>query len=184
MATEKMTKREIFDELSEILTNQFGVPSKAIKDDSTFSSMNIDSDEMVNLYYYIEMRFGGLISDENREKITDMDSAVSYVNENQKDDIRARIADDGNRREVGHGYNYFEHEQELEELKVSFSHMSELLNNLPNQEKANLGPAFLELEKAKNDLLPKFKKLDWIFGHNVSIAHREQAIDSQNDNSR
>ncbi len=72
---------EIFDKLKELTAEQLGVDEDAITTDTTFEDLDADSLDMVELMMAIEEEFDIEIPDEDSEKLTNMEDAVSYISE-------------------------------------------------------------------------------------------------------
>lgn len=70
---------DIYDKLSSILTDTFGVPSDEIAPDVTFESLSLDSLDLVELTLAVEEELGVKIEDEELEDIRTVGDAVAAV---------------------------------------------------------------------------------------------------------
>ena len=73
-----------FDKVKEVIIDKLGVDEDAIKTDAHFvNDLGADTLDTVELIMEFEEEFGIEIPDEDAEKITNVSSAVKYVEEHK-----------------------------------------------------------------------------------------------------
>ena len=78
-----MTQDEIAAKLTEILTDQFGVPEDEVEADATFESMGLDSLDLVEVTMVIDEELGVRIPDERLPEVETFQQAVKVIDELQ-----------------------------------------------------------------------------------------------------
>ena len=74
-----------FDKIKEVIIDKLGVDESAITKEAHFvNDLGADSLDTVELIMEFEEEFGIEIPDEDAEKITNVSSAVKYVEEHKK----------------------------------------------------------------------------------------------------
>jgi len=77
-----MSAAEIKDQVYDIIVSKMGVGKEQIKDDSKFTDdLGADSLDTVELIMEFENKFGIQIPDEDAEKISTVQDAISYISE-------------------------------------------------------------------------------------------------------
>ena len=80
-----MTTEQIFDRVQLILIEQLSVEKENVTMNANFiDDLNADSLDIVELVMAMEQEFDISIPDEEAEKITTVQQAVDYINENSK----------------------------------------------------------------------------------------------------
>lgn len=75
---------DVTAKVKQIIAEQLGVDEPEIKNDSSFiDDLGADSLDTVELVMAFEEEFGIEIPDEEAEKITSVQDAISYITENQ-----------------------------------------------------------------------------------------------------
>ncbi len=75
---------DVASKVKQIIAEQLGVDEPEIKNDSSFiDDLGADSLDTVELVMAFEEEFGIEIPDEEAEKITSVQDAISYITENQ-----------------------------------------------------------------------------------------------------
>ena len=73
-----------FDKVKEVIVDKLGVEEDKIETSSSFvDDLGADSLDTVELIMQLEEEFGIEIPDENAEKMTTVQQAVDYIEENQ-----------------------------------------------------------------------------------------------------
>ena len=79
-----MDTDEIFDAVKSIIVEQLGVSEASVTTDASFiDDLGADSLDIVELVMALEEEFGTEIPDEEAEKITTVQAAIDYINNNQ-----------------------------------------------------------------------------------------------------
>ncbi len=79
-----MDREEILSKIQEITADRLGVDESDVTPDASFrEDLEADSLDLVELIMELEEQFGMEIPDEEAEKITTVEEAVDYVQENQ-----------------------------------------------------------------------------------------------------
>ena len=78
-----MSNDEIASKLTEILTEQFGVPEDEISPDASFESMGLDSLDLVEVTLVIDEELGVKIPDDRLPEIETPAQAVNVISELQ-----------------------------------------------------------------------------------------------------
>jgi acyl carrier protein len=74
----------VFERVRDIIVEQLGVePDKVVMGASFREDLEADSLDLVELIMAFEEEFGGEISDEDAQKITTVEQAVSYLEQHQ-----------------------------------------------------------------------------------------------------
>lgn len=73
----------VFDKVKSIVVDQLGVEEEGISLETSFTELNADSLDIVELIMALEEEFDLDIPDEDAEKIRTVGDAVSYIKENQ-----------------------------------------------------------------------------------------------------
>ncbi|MEA4900159.1 acyl carrier protein [Desulfitobacterium sp.] len=73
----------VFDKVKSIVVDQLGVDEEEISLDTSFTDLNADSLDIVELIMALEEEFDLDIPDEDAEKIRTVGDAVNYIKENQ-----------------------------------------------------------------------------------------------------
>jgi acyl carrier protein len=73
----------IFDKVKSIVVDQLGVDEEEISLETSFTDLNADSLDIVELIMALEEEFDLDIPDEDAEKIRTVGDAVNYIKENQ-----------------------------------------------------------------------------------------------------
>ena len=80
-----MSDKSIADRIKDIIVEQLGVNADQIKPEAKFiEDLGADSLDIVELVMALEEEFGTEIPDEEAEKITTVQQAIDYVNNNLK----------------------------------------------------------------------------------------------------
>ncbi|MDH5751525.1 MAG: acyl carrier protein [Deltaproteobacteria bacterium] len=75
---------DVASKIKQIIAEQLGVDEPEIKPESHFvDDLGADSLDQVELVMALEEEFGIEIPDEEAEKITTVEAAINYVNENR-----------------------------------------------------------------------------------------------------
>lgn len=78
-----MAKENAFEKVKELIAEQLGIEEEEITLESSFvDDLGADSLDIVELIMAIEEEFGIEIPDEDAEKLTTVNDAVTYVKEN------------------------------------------------------------------------------------------------------
>jgi len=72
----------VFEKVKAIIVDQLGVEEDEITLDTTFTDLNADSLDIVELIMALEEEFDLDIPDEDAEKIRSVGDAVNYIKEN------------------------------------------------------------------------------------------------------
>ena len=73
-----------FDKIKEVIIDKLGVEESAITEEAHFvNDLGADSLDTVELIMEFEEEFGIEIPDEDAEKITNVSSAIKYIDENK-----------------------------------------------------------------------------------------------------
>jgi len=72
----------VFEKVKAIIVDQLGVEEDEITLDTTFTDLNADSLDIVELIMALEEEFDLDIPDEDAEKIRTVGDAVNYIKEN------------------------------------------------------------------------------------------------------
>jgi len=79
-----MEKQEIFDKVSEIVSDHFDIDQAKITNDLNLKNdLNADSIDFVEFVLEIEDTFGSEISDTEAEKLNTIGEVVNYIAEQQ-----------------------------------------------------------------------------------------------------
>ncbi|MGI8866030.1 MAG: acyl carrier protein [Rubrobacteraceae bacterium] len=79
-----MTRDEVLTKIQEIAADRLGVDESDVVPEASFrEDLEADSLDLVELIMELEEQFGMEIPDEEAEKITTVEEAVNYVQENQ-----------------------------------------------------------------------------------------------------
>ncbi|CUS26186.1 hypothetical protein FC70_GL001701 [Paucilactobacillus oligofermentans DSM 15707 = LMG 22743] len=79
-----MEKQEIFDKVSEIVSDHFDIDQAKITNDLNLKNdLNADSIDFVEFVLEIEDTFGSEISDNEAEKLNTIGEVVNYIAEQQ-----------------------------------------------------------------------------------------------------
>ncbi len=79
-----MNREEILSKIQELTADRLGVDESDVTPDASFrEDLEADSLDLVELIMELEEQFGMEIPDEEAEKITTVEEAVDYVQENQ-----------------------------------------------------------------------------------------------------
>ncbi len=81
-----MSQDEIAAKLTEILTDQFGVPEDEIEPDASFEAMGLDSLDLVEVTLVIDEELGVRIPDERLPEIETPAQAVKVISELQDEE--------------------------------------------------------------------------------------------------
>ncbi|AHF07609.1 acyl carrier protein [Desulfitobacterium metallireducens] len=73
----------IYDKVKSIVVDQLGVDEEEISLETSFTELNADSLDIVELIMALEEEFDLDIPDEDAEKIRTVGDAVNYIKENQ-----------------------------------------------------------------------------------------------------
>jgi len=80
-----MTRDEILEKVKKITSEQLGVePSQITMDAKFVDDLGADSLDTVELIMALEEEFGIEISDEEAEKLTDVQKVIDYIEKHQK----------------------------------------------------------------------------------------------------
>lgn len=72
---------ELFEKISEIVSEQLDIDTEIIKLGTTFEDLNADSLDVVELIMALEEEFDIEIPDEDAENIKSIENAVGYIAE-------------------------------------------------------------------------------------------------------
>lgn len=75
--------QELLDTISEVLSEDFGVPEDDIAPDATFEALGLDSLDVVELTLVLEEKTGVKLEDEELEDIRTLQQAVDKIAEKQ-----------------------------------------------------------------------------------------------------
>jgi acyl carrier protein len=75
--------QELLDTITEVLTEDFGVPEDDISPDATFEGLGLDSLDVVELTLVLEEKTGVKLEDEELEDIRTLQQAVDKIAEKQ-----------------------------------------------------------------------------------------------------
>jgi acyl carrier protein len=75
--------QELLDTITEVLTEDFGVPEDDISPDATFEALGLDSLDVVELTLVLEEKTGVKLEDEELEDIRTLQQAVDKIAEKQ-----------------------------------------------------------------------------------------------------
>jgi acyl carrier protein len=79
-----LNREEILSKIQELTADRLGVDESDVTPDASFrEDLEADSLDLVELIMELEEQFGMEIPDEEAEKITTVEEAVDYVQENQ-----------------------------------------------------------------------------------------------------
>lgn len=73
----------VFEKVKSIVVDQLGVDEEQISLETSFTELNADSLDIVELIMALEEEFDLDIPDEDAEKIRTVGDAVNYIKENQ-----------------------------------------------------------------------------------------------------
>ncbi|WP_425807235.1 acyl carrier protein [Desulfitobacterium sp. Sab5] len=73
----------VFEKVKSIVVDQLGVDEEEISLETSFTELNADSLDIVELIMALEEEFDLDIPDEDAEKIRTVGDAVNYIKENQ-----------------------------------------------------------------------------------------------------
>lgn len=73
----------VFEKVKSIVVDQLGVDEEEISLETSFTELNADSLDIVELIMALEEEFDLDIPDEDAEKIRTVGDAVNYINENK-----------------------------------------------------------------------------------------------------
>lgn len=73
----------VFEKVKSIVVDQLGVDEEVISLETSFTELNADSLDIVELIMALEEEFDLDIPDEDAEKIRTVGDAVNYITENQ-----------------------------------------------------------------------------------------------------
>lgn len=76
-----MTRTEIKQSLTTILTEQFGVPAEDVTEDATFEALGLDSLDLVEVTLVIDEELGIRIPDDRLGDITTTGDAVDVLDD-------------------------------------------------------------------------------------------------------
>lgn len=77
-----MEKKEIFDKVSAIVADHFGIDRAKITDDLNLrEDLNADSIDFVEFVLEVEDTFGAEIGDDDAEKLSTIGQVVDYIDE-------------------------------------------------------------------------------------------------------
>ena len=69
----------VYDKVSEILTDKFGVPAEDIKPEATFDDLDLDSLDLAEFAMAAEEDLGVGISDEEAEELSSLNDTVKLL---------------------------------------------------------------------------------------------------------
>ena len=84
-----MTRSDIQQQLTTILTDQFGVPEDEITEDATFEALGLDSLDLVEVTLVIDEELGIRIPDDKLGEIETTSDAVDVLVELDQDKVDA-----------------------------------------------------------------------------------------------
>ncbi len=75
--------QDVYTTITEILTEEFGVPADDISPDATFEKLGLDSLDVVELTLVLEEKTGVKLEDEELEDVRTLQDAVNKIAEKQ-----------------------------------------------------------------------------------------------------
>lgn len=81
-----MSRQDLLEKLTAILTDQFGVPADDVSEDATFEALGLDSLDLVEVTLVVDEELGVRIPDDRLGDITTVGDAVDVVAELQSVD--------------------------------------------------------------------------------------------------
>lgn len=69
----------VYDKVSQILTEKFGVPPEDIKPEATFEDLDLDSLDLAEFALAAEDELGAGISDEEAEQLSTLEETVKLL---------------------------------------------------------------------------------------------------------
>lgn len=76
-----MSRQDLLEKLTAILTDQFGVPADEVAEDATFEALGLDSLDLVEVTLVVDEELGVRIPDDRLGDITTVGDAVDVVAE-------------------------------------------------------------------------------------------------------
>jgi len=76
-----MSRQDLLEKLTAILTEQFGVPADEVSEDATFEALGLDSLDLVEVTLVVDEELGVRIPDDRLGDITTVGDAVDVVAE-------------------------------------------------------------------------------------------------------
>lgn len=76
-----MSRQDLLEKLTAILTDQFGVPADDVSEDATFEALGLDSLDLVEVTLVVDEELGVRIPDDRLGDITTVGDAVDVVAE-------------------------------------------------------------------------------------------------------
>ena len=76
-----MSRQDLLEKLTAILTDQFGVPADEVSEDATFEALGLDTLDLVEVTLVVDEELGVRIPDDRLGDITTVGDAVDVVAE-------------------------------------------------------------------------------------------------------
>lgn len=76
-----MSRQDLLEKLTAILTDQFGVPADEVSEDATFEALGLDSLDLVEVTLVVDEELGVRIPDDRLGDIATVGDAVDVVAE-------------------------------------------------------------------------------------------------------